>query len=112
MPSLLTPSPVRLAAGALAATLLVVPVTGCSASSQNVSCSGSSCTATLSGDGAEATILGTSLAFAGTKNGRATLSVGDASVSCAQGEKVSAGPLSLTCTTVTENSVEVTASLG
>jgi hypothetical protein len=38
--------------------------------------------------------------------------VGDASASCAQGESVSAGPLSITCTTVTDNSVEVTAKLG
>jgi hypothetical protein len=112
MPSLLTPRPARLAAGALATTLLVVPLAGCSVTSQNVSCSGGSCTATLSGDGAEATILGTSLAFAGTKDGRASLSVGDASVSCAQGESVSAGPLSLTCTTVTDTSVELTARLG
>ncbi|MCU1605560.1 MAG: hypothetical protein JWP46_2025 [Modestobacter sp.] len=112
MPSLLTPRPARLAAGALAATLLVVPLAGCSSTSHNVSCSGASCTATLSGDGAKATILGTSLAFAGTENGRATLSVGDSSVSCAQGESVSAGPLSLTCTTVTEDSVELTAGLG
>ena len=41
----------------------------------------------------------------------ATLSVGGASVSCAQGETVSAGPLSLTCSTVEADSVELTASL-
>jgi hypothetical protein len=112
MPSLFTSHPARLAAGTLAAMLLAAPLTGCSVTSNNVSCSGGSCTATLSGDGAEAKILGTSLAFAGTQDGRATLSVGDTSVSCAQGEKVSAGPLSLTCTTVTDDSVELTASLG
>jgi hypothetical protein len=33
-------------------------------------------------------------------------------VSCAEGESVSAGPLSLTCTTVTEDSVEFTAKAG
>jgi hypothetical protein len=32
-------------------------------------------------------------------------------VSCAEGESVSAGPLSLQCTTVTDDSVELTASL-
>ncbi|WP_448615347.1 hypothetical protein [Modestobacter sp. URMC 112] len=95
-----------------AAALLVLPLTACSVSSDNVDCSGSQCTATLSGNGAEASILGQSLAFGGVQDGRATLSVGDASVSCAQGESVTAGPLSLTCTTVTEDSVEVTASLG
>lgn len=95
----------------LAAALLVLPLTACSVGSENVSCSTSQCTATLTADAAEAEILGTSLAFGGVQDGRATLSVGNASVSCAQGESVSAGPLALTCTTVTENSVEITASL-
>jgi hypothetical protein len=103
----------RRAAGlTTAAALLVLPLTGCSFSSQNVSCSGSQCTATLTGSEAEAEILGTSLAFGGVQDGRASLSVGDASVSCAQGESVSAGPLSLTCTTVSDDSVELTARLG
>jgi hypothetical protein len=95
-----------------AAALLVLPLTACSFSSDNVSCSNNQCTVTLAGNGAEAEILGTPLAFGGVQDGRATLSVGDASVSCAQGETVSAGPLSLTCTTVTDDSVEVTARLG
>ena len=67
---------------------------------------------TLSGSDAEVEILGTSLSFGGVQDGRASLSVGNASVSCAQGETVSAGPLTLTCTTVETDSVEVTASLG
>lgn len=100
----------RLLTGSVAGALLFLPLTACSSS--NVDCSGNTCTATLTGDDASASILGNDLAFAGTENGRATLSVGDASVSCAQGENVSAGPLSLTCTTVTDDSVEVTASLG
>jgi hypothetical protein len=95
----------------VAGALLVLPLTACSFGSDNVSCSTSQCTATLTGDSAEAEILGTSLAFGGVQDGRATLSVGSASVSCAQGESVAAGPLSLTCTTVTEDSVEITASL-
>ena len=101
----------RMAAGVLAGALAMVPLAGCSLSSDNVSCSGSSCTATLSGDGAKAEILGTTLEFAGTQDGRATLGVGDASVSCAEGESISAGPLSVTCTSVTEDAVELTASL-
>jgi hypothetical protein len=113
MSSLLTRRPARLATRVVAAALVTVPLAACSSlSSDNVSCSGTSCTATLSGDGAEASILGTKLAFVGTQDGRATLSVGDASVSCAEGESVSAGPLSLTCTTVTEDSVEFTAKAG
>jgi hypothetical protein len=101
----------RLAAGVLAGALALAPLAGCSLSSDNVSCSGSSCTATLSGDGAKAEILGTTLEFAGTQDGRATLGVGDASVSCAEGESISAGPLKVTCTSVTEDAVELTASV-
>ena len=77
----------RLATGLLAAGLLLAPLTGCSFSSDNVSCSGSTCTVTLSGDGAEAKILGTTLTFAGIQDGKASLSVGGASVSCGEGER-------------------------
>jgi hypothetical protein len=100
----------RLAPGATAGLLLLLPLAACS--SDNVDCSGSTCTVTLSGDGAKASILGNDLAFAGTEDGRATLSVGDAEVSCAEGESVSAGPLSLTCTSVTDDGVELTAKAG
>ncbi|MCZ2815874.1 hypothetical protein [Modestobacter sp. VKM Ac-2984] len=102
--------PARLAAGAATGLLLFLPLTACS--SPSVSCSGNECTATLSGDGAAATVLGTELSFGGTEDGRASLTVGDTSVSCAEGESVSAGPLSLTCTTVEPGSVELSASLG
>jgi hypothetical protein len=99
----------RIAAGLLAGTFAL---TGCSLSSDNVSCSGKKCTATLSGDAASAEILGTKIEFGGvSQDGRATLGVGDASVSCAEGESVSAGPLSVTCTKVSEGTVEITASL-
>src|SRR3712207_288123 len=98
----------RLAAAALAG----LAVSACSFTSNNFSCSGSSCSVTLSGEGSEVEILGTSLAFGGVQDGRASLSVGNASVSCAQGETVTAGPLTLECTTVEADSVELTASLG
>ena len=95
-----------LLAGALA-------LTGCSLSSDNVTCSGTKCTATLSGKGATAEILGTKVTFGGVSpDGRATLGVGDASVSCTEGESTKAGPLSVTCTKVSEGTVEITASLG
>lgn len=100
----------RTAAGLLAAGLAVVPLAACS--SENVSCTTSSCTATLDSNGAQAKILGTTVEFGGVEGGRATLGVGDVSVSCAEGEKVGAGPLSVTCTSVTEDAVEITASLG
>jgi hypothetical protein len=98
----------RIVAGALAAALALA---GCSLSSDNVSCSGTKCTATLSGDTASAKILGTKVTFGGTKDGSATLGVGDASVSCTEGQSISAGPLSVTCTSVTDSAVELTASL-
>ena len=110
MPSTTT-TRTRLTAGLFAGGLLLAPVTACSFGSDNVSCTTNSCTVTLSGNGAEADILGTKLAFGGVKDGRATLSVGEASVSCAQGENVAAGPLNLQCTEVTDDSVELTASL-
>jgi hypothetical protein len=100
----------RLAAGAAAGFLLLLPLAACS--SDNVDCSGTTCTATLSGDGAKASILGNDLGFAGVQDGRATISVGDAEVSCAEGENVSAGPLSITCTKVSEDSLELTAKAG
>ena len=106
-----TTRPARIAAGLVAGGLLLAPLTACSFSSNGVSCTTSSCTVTLSGDGAEADILGTTLTFGGVQDGRASLGVGGASVSCAEGESVTAGPLELQCTTVTEDSVELTASL-
>lgn len=106
------PLSLRAAGLTTGAALLVLPLTACSLSSNNVSCQNNQCTVTLSGEGAEAEILGTSLAFGGVQDGRASLSVGNASVSCTQGESVEAGPLSLTCTSVTEDSVELSATLG
>jgi spore coat protein U-like protein len=101
----------RIAAPLLAAALLL-PLSACSFSANGVSCSTSSCTVTLSGDGAEADILGTTLSFGGVQDGRASLKVGDASVTCGEGETVTAGPLQLECSSVTGDSVELTASLG
>ena len=106
-----TTASARLAAGLLAGGLALAPLSGCTFSSDNVSCSASTCTVTLSGDGAEAEILGTTLTFGGIQDGRAQLSVGGASVSCGEGETVSAGPLSLECSGVSDDSVELSASL-
>jgi hypothetical protein len=111
MPTPSTKRSARIVPGLLAGALVLAPLTACSFSSDDVSCSGSSCTVTLSGDGAKAEILGTTLTFAGVENGKATLSVAGASVSCGEGETVSAGPLRLECSSVTGDSVELTASL-
>ena len=101
----------RIAAGLLTGSLPIAALTGCSFTSDNVSCSTSSCSVTLEGDGAEADILGTTLSFGGVQDGRASLSVGGASVSCVEGEAVTAGPLQLECSNISGNSVELTASL-
>jgi spore coat protein U-like protein len=106
-----TSTAARIAAPLLAGALLL-PLSACSFSANGVSCSTSSCTVTLSGEGAEAEVLGTTLSFGGVQDGRASLGVGGASVTCGEGETVTAGPLELTCSSVTGDSVELTASLG
>src|SRR3712207_6595061 len=111
MSSTTTTRPARIAAGLVAGGLLLAPLSACSFTSDNVSCTTSSCTVTLSGDGAEVDILGTTLSLGDVQDGRASLSVGGASVSCAEGESVTAGPLELQCSSVTDDSVELTASL-
>ncbi|WP_138757195.1 hypothetical protein [Modestobacter altitudinis] len=85
---------------------------GESDSDADVDCSGRECTVTLTGDGAEADVLGTSVVLGGVENGRATFRIGDQEVSCGQGESVSAGPLTLACSSVTDDAVAMTASLG
>jgi hypothetical protein len=107
-----TPRTARLAAGLLAGGLALTPLAGCSFGSDNLSCTTSSCTATLSGDGAEVEILGTTVTFGGVQDGRASLGVAGASVSCAEGESVAAGPLQIECTSVTDTAVELTATVG
>ncbi len=102
----------RLTAGLLAGGLGLATLAGCSFGSENVSCSPRSCTVTLEGADAEVEVLGTTLAFAGTQDGRASLGVGSATVSCAEGESVSAGRLSLLCSSVADDRIELTASLG
>jgi len=106
-----TPRPARIAGGLLAGGLLLAPLSACTFTSDNISCSTSSCTVSLSGEGAEAEVLGTTLSLGGIQDGRATLTVGGASVSCGEGESVTAGPLELECSSITEDGVELTASL-
>jgi hypothetical protein len=101
----------RIAATLLAGALLL-PLSACSFTANGVTCSTSSCTVTLDGEGAEADVLGTTLSFGGVQDGRASLSVGGASASCGEGETVTAGPLQLECSSVTDDSVELTATLG
>ena len=102
----------RAAAGLLAGGLALGALGGCTFSSNGVSCSTSSCTVTLSGDGAQADVLGTKVTLGSVQDGRASLEVGGASISCAEGESVAAGPLSVECTSVTADAVELTATAG
>lgn len=106
-----TTSRSRLAAGLLAGGFGLTALAGCTFGSENVQCSPSSCTVVLEGTDAQVEVLGTSLTFSGTQDGRASLGVAGANVSCAEGESVAAGPLDLECTSVTEDRVELTASL-
>ena len=109
MPS---PPTSRRTAGLLAGGVVLAALTGCTVTSDNVSCSGSSCTVTLSGDGPEAEILGNTVTFGGVQDGRASLGVGGTTVSCAEGESVSAGPVSIECTSVTADEVQLKATVG
>ncbi|OMQ16544.1 hypothetical protein A7K94_0201795 [Modestobacter sp. VKM Ac-2676] len=77
-----------------------------------VDCSGSSCAVTLSGDGTEVTVLGTPITLGQVQDGRATIGIAGQEVSCSEGEAVSAGPLTLECTTISPETVTLTASLG
>jgi hypothetical protein len=106
------PSSLRLRAGATAALLLTLPLAACSSNSSATSCSGTTCAVTLNGTGSGIDVLGQHVAFAGTQGGRASLSVGGRSVSCTEGQSVDAGPLTLTCSTITAGSVKLTAKLG
>jgi hypothetical protein len=97
---------------AIAALLAGLPLAACSAHSSATSCSGLTCAVTLNGSGADVDVLGQHLAFAGTQDGRASVRVGDRSASCTEGQTVSAGPLRLTCSQITADSVRLSASLG
>ena len=83
-----------------------------SGTSADVDCAGTSCSVTLSGDGAEAEVLGTPIVLEAVESGRASIRVGNQEIGCSQGEGVSAGPLTVECTSVAEGSVTMTASLG
>jgi hypothetical protein len=96
----------------LAGGLGVLALTGCSFSSEQFSCDTNSCSVTLDGDGAEVDLpIGPTIRLGSVEGDRASISVGGASISCAEGESVSAGGLVLECTSVSDDGVELTASL-
>lgn len=100
-----------LAGAVLAGGVGLLSLTGCS-SSDDFSCDTNSCTVTLDGSGAEVDLpIGPKIELGTVEDGRATISVGDARVSCAEGESVSAAGLVLECTSVSSEEVKLTASL-
>ena len=101
----------RAAAGLLAGGLALGALGGCSFTSNGVTCSTSSCSVTLDGAGAEVDVFGNTVTLGSVQDGRASIEVNGASVSCAEGESVAAGPLSVQCTSVSEDAVELTATL-
>ena len=131
--------PRRLLTGLGAGVLLLAPLTACGQEAQQatdaaesaasdaatgsssadtgstgggVDCSVSSCTVTFTGDGTEFDLLGTTVSLGAVENGRATIGVAGNEISCSEGETVSAGPLSIVCTTVSPDNVVLDASLG
>jgi len=47
------------------------------------------------------------MSFVGIRDGRATVRVADQDVSCVQGQTLTAGALTLTCTSVTSDTVRI-----
>ena len=105
------PSSPRVRVLAAAALLAGLPLAACSTNSSGTSCSGTTCSVTLNGTGAGVDVLGQHVSLTGTKDGRASIGVGDRSVSCTEGQTLSAGPLRLTCSQITGDSVTLTAKL-
>ena len=101
----------RAAAGLLAGGLALGALGGCSFTSNGVTCSTSSCSVTLNGEGSEVEVFGNTVTLGAVQDGRASIEVNGASVSCAEGESVAAGPLSVECTSVNADAVELTATL-
>ncbi len=102
-------STTRLAAGLLACGLTLGALGGCTFTSNGVTCSTSSCSVTLDGQGAEVEVFGNTVTLGSVQDGRASIEVNGASVSCAEGESVAAGPLAVECTSITDDAVELTA---
>ena len=75
-----------------------------------VSCTDTSCSVTLGGEGSEVGVLDTQIAFVGIRDRQATVRVGGRTVSCTEGQTVTADGLTLRCTSITEDTVSFTGS--
>jgi len=74
-----------------------------------VNCTNGTCTVTMGGSGTTVGIFDTTISFGSISDGRATLRVDDQDVTCAAGQTVTAGSLTLACTDVTADTVSFTA---
>ena len=72
-----------------------------------VICSGTACSLTLAGEGSSVQVFDTGISFVGIRDGRATVRVAGQDVSCVQGQTLTAGALTLTCTSVTSDTVRI-----
>ena len=81
------------------------------AGAPEVDCAATSCELTLQ-SGQQAEVLGTTIDFTSASGGEATIRVGGNEATCGEGEAVSAGPLSLECSDISDGSVTLTATLG
>ena len=73
-----------------------------------VSSSSGTCSVTLAGTGSRVQVLGTTVGFAGIRDGVATLRVGGRTVSLTRGRPVIADGVELTCTEVSRDTVRFT----
>jgi hypothetical protein len=76
-----------------------------------VSCSGTSCSITLTNQDATVNVLGTTVTLGNVHDGQATVGIAGHDATCTEGQSLSAGPLKLVCSTITGDSVTLSASL-
>jgi len=98
----------RLLAGAAVAA--AVAMSACSVTTNNYSCSNNRCEVTLSGSGSETELYDDTLSLRldSADGSTAELTVGNESVSCAEGETVQAADVSVTCDSVGDDEVTLT----
>jgi hypothetical protein len=72
-----------------------------------VICTDDECEVTLGGSGSQARVFGTWIALEHVDTGRATLRVGDVTISCAAGDVHALGRVELVCTSVDATSVQM-----
>jgi hypothetical protein len=84
---------------------------GDSGAASIVMCSGNACSVTLAAAGSSVRVLDTDIAFVSIRDDRATVRVAGQDVSCVQGQTLTVGTLTLTCTSVTSDTVRIDVSL-